>query len=101
VCFGGSPCADILPRDRDADEDGVYDEPGAVTLTRISVGPGGVQGVDHSRLQKTKVAGAFKVSVKAKRWFTAAAANEPASSSTLTVTIGTQCFSVPVTLNKD
>ena len=30
--------ADIFLRDRDADSDGIYDEPGAVTLTRVPVG---------------------------------------------------------------
>ena len=58
-------------------------------------------GIVQVQLQKTKVAGAFKLAVKAKRWFTAAAANQPAMSSDLTVTIGTQCFRVPVTLKKD
>jgi hypothetical protein len=35
---------DIFLRDRDTDADGVLDEAGAVATTRLSVGPGGVQG---------------------------------------------------------
>ena len=35
---------DIFLRDRDSDADGVLDEAGAVATTRLSVGPGGVQG---------------------------------------------------------
>ena len=34
--------ADVFLRDRDTDADGVFDEPGAVATTRLSVGPGGV-----------------------------------------------------------
>ncbi len=47
VCFSG-PCADIFLHDRDTDADGIFDEPGAISTTRISVGPGGVQGDGHS-----------------------------------------------------
>ena len=36
--------ADIFVRDRDTDNDGNLDEPNAVATTRVSVGPGGVQG---------------------------------------------------------
>ena len=36
--------------------------------------------------------GKSKLSVKAKRWFTAAAANQPAASTELTVQIGNLCF---------
>jgi Tol biopolymer transport system component len=43
VCFG-APCADVFVRDRDRDENGVFDETGGTTTTRVSVGPGGVQG---------------------------------------------------------
>jgi Tol biopolymer transport system component len=35
--------ADVFLRDRDTDEDGIFDEVGAVSTTRVSVGPGGVQ----------------------------------------------------------
>jgi hypothetical protein len=35
--------ADIFLRDRDTDADGIFDEPGAVATTRLSIGPGGVQ----------------------------------------------------------
>jgi Tol biopolymer transport system component len=35
--------ADAYLRDRDADGDGVFDEPGAVTLARVSAGTGGTQ----------------------------------------------------------
>jgi hypothetical protein len=35
--------ADVFLRDRDVDVDGVFDEPGAVATTRLSVGPGGTQ----------------------------------------------------------
>ncbi len=42
ICFGG-PCSDIFLHDRDTDDDDVYDEPGAIGTTRISLGPGGVQ----------------------------------------------------------
>lgn len=39
---------DIYVRDRDIDKDGVYDEPGAVATTRVSVGPDGQQGNNSS-----------------------------------------------------
>jgi hypothetical protein len=58
-------------------------------------------GVVQVQLQKTKSPGAFKLAVKAKRWFTAAEANQPAASSDLTVTVGTQCFRLPVTKKTD
>jgi archaellum component FlaF (FlaF/FlaG flagellin family) len=34
---------DVLVHDRDADEDGIYDEPGSITTTRVSVSSDGVQ----------------------------------------------------------
>ena len=40
---------DIFVRDRDTDADGVFDEPGAVATTRVSVGAGGVQADNLSR----------------------------------------------------
>jgi deoxycytidylate deaminase len=41
-------CRDIFVHDRDADEDGVFDETGGVTTTRVSVSSAGVAGDDHS-----------------------------------------------------
>jgi hypothetical protein len=35
--------SDIFVRDRDTDADGIFDETGFVSTTRVSVGPGGVQ----------------------------------------------------------
>ena len=35
--------ADIFLHDRDADADGIFDEAGAVAVTRLNVGPGGVE----------------------------------------------------------
>ena len=37
-------CPDVFVRDRDTDTDGIFDESGAVSTTRISVSSGGVQG---------------------------------------------------------
>jgi hypothetical protein len=56
-------------------------------------------GVVQIQLQKRPPSepGAFKLAIKAKRWFTAAAADQPPASTDLTVTIGTQCFRIPVT----
>ena len=39
--------SDIFVRDRDVDADGIFDEPGAVATTRVSVGVGGVQADRH------------------------------------------------------
>jgi hypothetical protein len=39
---------DVFLHDRDTDADGVFDEPGAISTTRISEGPGGEQGDRHS-----------------------------------------------------
>ena len=36
-------CPDVFVYDRDADEDGILDEPGQVNTTRVSVGSGGTQ----------------------------------------------------------
>lgn len=60
-------------------------------------------GVTQVQLKKAGATqpGVFKLSVKAKRWFTAGAANQPAASTHLTVTIGTQCFRIPVTKKSD
>ena len=41
-------CPDIFRYDRDADEDGIFDEPGEVAVALVSVGLGGVIGDDWS-----------------------------------------------------
>lgn len=46
LCFGGG-CSDVFLRDRDTDEDGIFDEPGASTTIRASLGPGGVEPDQH------------------------------------------------------
>ena len=61
VCFGPSPCTDIMLHDRDTDEDGIFDEPGATTVTRISLGPGGVQANDNSERPVISANGKFVV----------------------------------------
>ena len=43
----------------------------------------------------------MQLSVKARRWFSADDANQPAASTTLTVTIGGQCFAHVVTKKSD
>src|SRR4051812_45234836 len=40
--------ADVFLRDRDTDTDGILDEAGAVSTTRLSVGAGGLQANGHS-----------------------------------------------------
>ena len=45
--------------------------------------------------------GMFKIAASTKRWFTAAEANQPASSTTVTVTVGSRCFSHAVTKKID
>ena len=45
--------------------------------------------------------GRFKLTIKAKKWFIAAQANQPAASSTIFVTIGNQCLSHAWTKKKD
>src|SRR5207249_1590738 len=57
-------------------------------------------GVQQVRL-KAAGAGIYKLAIKAKRWFTAAAANDTAANTRLTVTIGTQCFSHATTKKTD
>jgi Tol biopolymer transport system component len=42
-------CLDIFLHDRDADTDGIFDEPGARTTLRASVGPSGTQANGESR----------------------------------------------------
>src|SRR5262249_40037481 len=51
----------------------------------------GLQLVQLKELGPTKP-GLFKLTVKAKHWFTAAEANQSAAGTTLTVTVGGQCF---------
>jgi hypothetical protein len=60
-------------------------------------------GIVQIQLQKRGPSepGAFKLAIKAKRWFTTAAANQLAASTDLTVTIGTRCFRIPVTKKSD
>ena len=45
--------------------------------------------------------GMFKVTASTKKWFTAAQANQPAASTTVTVTFGAHCFSHAVTKKSD
>lgn len=44
VAGDSNQIADVFVRDRDTDGNGIFDEPGRVSTTRISEGPGGVQG---------------------------------------------------------
>jgi hypothetical protein len=53
-------------------------------------------GVTKVLLKKSQ--GQLKIIVKARHWFSAAAADEPAASTHLTVNVGTQCFTHPVTM---
>ena len=48
-----------------------------------------------------KQPGMFQLVVQSKKWFTAAAANETAANTRLTVTIGSQCFMHPATKKTD
>ncbi|MBY0274234.1 hypothetical protein K2Z84_02745 [Candidatus Binatia bacterium] len=48
-----------------------------------------------------KHAGMFKITASTKKWFTAAQANQPASSTTVTITVGSRCFSHVVTKKSD
>jgi hypothetical protein len=41
--FTGGHCPDVFVRDRDTDEDGVFDEPGAVATVRVSVDSSGME----------------------------------------------------------
>lgn len=52
-------------------------------------------------LVKRKQPGMWQVKVKAKRWFTAAQANQPAAQTYVTLRIGTACFSGSVTTKRD
>lgn len=56
---------DVFLRDRDADNDGIYDEPGAVTTTRISKGVGGVEANGDSGVGVTGSFGGNSLSISA------------------------------------
>ena len=72
----------------------------AGTLWLYKVRALGLQKVHLKAMAPTRP-GLFRVGVRAKRWFTAAAANQPAASTTLTVKVGTSCFSHVVTKKID
>jgi hypothetical protein len=48
-----------------------------------------------------KGAGEFAIKIKSKRWFTAAQANDSATATAVTISIGTQCFTHEVTKKVD
>lgn len=48
VCAGPTACSDVFVRDRDSDGNGILDEVGGTTTTRVSVGPGDLQADGHS-----------------------------------------------------
>jgi Tol biopolymer transport system component len=52
---------DVFLRDRDTDNDAVYDEPGNVKTIRISVGPNGLQSNGHSSYVSIDYSGRFIV----------------------------------------
>jgi hypothetical protein len=58
-------------------------------------------GVQQVALKDKGVPGQLQLIVKAKKWFSTAAANQPAADTTLTVTIGGQCLSHVVTKKTD
>src|SRR5436309_5067248 len=47
---------------------------------------------------KPRAAGTYQLVATAKRWFSAADANQPAAATRLTVTIGTHCFTRAATV---
>jgi hypothetical protein len=47
--------------------------------------------------QLKKPPGTYRLNIGAKHWFSNAAANQPGTSTVLTVTIGSQCFTLPAT----
>jgi Tol biopolymer transport system component len=51
--------SDIFVHDRDTDEDGIFDEAGQVSTTRVSVDSGGVQGNDRSHEAAISADGRF------------------------------------------
>jgi hypothetical protein len=60
----------------------------------------GVQKVGLKNLAPRQ-SGKFKLSVKARHWFTTAAANQPAANTSLTVKIGTRCYTHAATRKID
>ncbi|MCB0000824.1 MAG: PD40 domain-containing protein, partial [Anaerolineales bacterium] len=56
---------DVFLRDRDADNDGIYDEAGAVTTTRISVGLAGAEANGDSGVGVTGSFGGNSLSISA------------------------------------
>jgi Tol biopolymer transport system component len=48
VAGDNNAVSDIFVHDRDTDNDGLFDEPGAIATVRVSVGPGGVEGNGQS-----------------------------------------------------
>ena len=60
----------------------------------------GLTTVDLADLD-AKIPGKLRVKLKARRWFTANAANESAAATTLTIRIGPRCFSHAVTKKSD
>ncbi len=61
-----------------------------------------VPGLVQVQLKKVALqTGRYQLSVKAKHWFTAAEANQPAGSTTLTVSVGTTCLSHVATRKVD
>jgi hypothetical protein len=52
-------CPDVFVRDRDSDTDGIFDEPGSVTTTLVSMGTGGTQGNSRSALAAISGNGRF------------------------------------------
>jgi hypothetical protein len=43
----------------------------------------------------------YRLGIKAKRWFATGLANQPAASTDLIVSVGTQCYRFPVTKKTD
>jgi hypothetical protein len=58
-------------------------------------------GIQQVALKDKAVPGQLQLIVKAKKWFSAAAANQAAADTRLTVTIGGQCLSHVVTKKTD
>ena len=52
-------CADVFVHDRDVDGDAVYDEAGAISTARVSVGPAGLQADDESIFSSFSADGRF------------------------------------------
>lgn len=60
-----------------------------------------VFGVQKVQLATGPAPGQHRISIKTKRWFAAAEANDTAANTRLTVTIGTQCFTRAATVKVD